>query len=526
MFWVDKTVDEIIDRYKEKIDKGEPIIIRDEKTSSGRVHVGSLRGVAVHGAVSEVLTQRGINNTFYFEINDIDPMDGLPIYLDEEKFKPYMGKPLYMVPSPDDKAENFAEYFGEEFRQVIKDLGFNAEFIRASDLYKEGKYNEAIEKVLDNREKIIEIYKKVSNSEKDKDWYPLSVICENCGNVGTTKVTDWDGEKVTYTCGDFVDWAEGCSNEGEVSPFDGNAKLPWKVEWAAKFLIMDVDVEGAGKDHMTKGGARDIADAITRQVFEIEPPYRIPYEWLNVEGRSMSSSKGRGASAREMTDLMAPEILRLLMLYKKPNQAIEFVPDGDTVPFLYDTYDRFAQKYFEKDEGYESRVFTLLHPNNEEKLKERFLPKFSQIVFLSQMPHLDPIEEIEKQEGIELNELDKKEIEERIKHAKNWLENSAPDSYIIEIKKEVTEEMKNFSDIQKEALGKLAEYVKSQDVLVGQSMHEELHKIKEETNIEPKEFFGAIYMSILGRSHGPKAGWFLSVLDKDFLSSRLEEVSK
>jgi lysyl-tRNA synthetase class I len=38
-------------------------------------------------------------------------MDGLPVYLDQEKFKPFMGKPLCNVPSPDGVAKNYAEYF-------------------------------------------------------------------------------------------------------------------------------------------------------------------------------------------------------------------------------------------------------------------------------------------------------------------------------------------------------------------------------------------------------------------------------
>lgn len=45
MFWADKIAKEI------KKERGDgPLIIRDEKTMSGRVHIGSMRGVAIHGA--------------------------------------------------------------------------------------------------------------------------------------------------------------------------------------------------------------------------------------------------------------------------------------------------------------------------------------------------------------------------------------------------------------------------------------------------------------------------------------------
>ena len=60
----------------------------------------------------------------------------------------------------------------------------------------------------------------------------------------------------------------------------------------------------------------------------------------------MSSSKGRGSSSREVADLFPPELVRLLLLQREPQRVIEFNPEGDTVPLLYDTYDSYAGKYF------------------------------------------------------------------------------------------------------------------------------------------------------------------------------------
>ena len=71
-----------------------------KKTLSGRVHVGSMRGVTIHGLVAEVLAEYGVANEFRFELNDFDPFDSVPGYLDENKFIEHIGKPLYAVPSP------------------------------------------------------------------------------------------------------------------------------------------------------------------------------------------------------------------------------------------------------------------------------------------------------------------------------------------------------------------------------------------------------------------------------------------
>ncbi|MCA9365842.1 hypothetical protein KC723_03020, partial [Candidatus Kaiserbacteria bacterium] len=76
MFWADKLADETARRFKNVIEAGESIIVRDEKTASGKVHVGSLRSAAMHAMVADVLNDRGVKAEFHFEINDFDPMDG------------------------------------------------------------------------------------------------------------------------------------------------------------------------------------------------------------------------------------------------------------------------------------------------------------------------------------------------------------------------------------------------------------------------------------------------------------------
>ena len=166
-------------------------------------------------------------------------------------------------------------------------------------MYRSGRFDDPIRAVLGHPEEITRIYRDRTGSVKPQDWFPLQVVCENCGRIGTTLVDSWDGETVGYSCEpELVGWATGCGHRGRVSPFGGNAKLPWKLEWPAKWKVFGVTVEGAGKDHNTRGGSRDVADAVTREVFEIEPPLNVPYEFFLIGGAKMSSSKGLGARPR------------------------------------------------------------------------------------------------------------------------------------------------------------------------------------------------------------------------------------
>lgn len=520
MFWVDRIVSDI----QEKKKGDAPLIVRDEKTLSGRVHIGSLRGVAIHGLIAEVLNEQGVEAKFIYEFNDFDPMDGLPSYLDEEMYRPHMGKSLKDIPAPDGSDRSYPEYFGDEFKKSIEKVGFTPEYYLASDLYKSGKMDPYIKMALEGADKIRAIYREVSGSDKQDDWLPLNVVCEQCGKIGTTKVTAFDGEKVTYECQkDLVEWAEGCGHSGKVSPFGGNAKLPWKPEWAAKWGAVGVDIEGAGKDHSTKGGARDVANRIAREVYGIETPYDVPYEFFLVGGKKMSSSKGSGSTALEVSELFPTEVFRLALLGKDINQQINFDPEGDTVPVLYDHYDKYAELVSEGVEDDFTRLYHLCHVGEERtNPPQRFLPRFSQVAYMVQMPHVDIFKEVEAMKEAPLDGPDVGVLEERAVYAKHWLKTYAPERYRFEIQDSLPEGVRIEDEVVRSAVEKLHAYVAQHDALDGQELHTALHEIKTETGVAPRDFFQIMYRAFLNTESGPKAGWFLSVLPKDFVEERLE----
>jgi lysyl-tRNA synthetase class 1 len=523
MFWADAIADEVERRYAEQIKNGEPIVVRDEKTASGRVHVGSLRSASMHALTADVLRSRGHNVKFLFEINDFDPMDGIPSYLDEATYAQYMGVPLCNIPSPEAGFANFAEYYGQEYVKVLEKVGFGAEVYRASELYRSGRMNEMIKKALERRALVRDIYFRVSKSQKPENWYPFNVICENCGNLSATTITDFDGETVAYICSsDTIAWAKGCGHTGRISPYDGNGKFPWKLDWPAKFVAQNVSFEGGGKDHYTKGGSRQVAEAICREIFDHEPPYGVFNEFFLVGGKKMSSSKGNAASAQEMVDMLPPHILRLLLLKSPINRQIDFDPEGDAIPVLFDTYDKLAEKYWSGVRDDDSQLFNFIHlPDERGEFPVRYLPRFSQVAFLVQMPHMDICEEVAKMKESELTDLDVAELDERVVYAKRWLSEYADDKFIFTLQKDIPETATSLTEAQQSALKLLSDKIELLETIDGQILHELIHEVKTESGLSPKEFFGAIYSVFLGKDSGPKVGWFLSTLDKAFLLKRL-----
>ncbi|HYF12933.1 MAG TPA: lysine--tRNA ligase [Candidatus Paceibacterota bacterium] len=529
MFWADRIAQEIQNRYSGDIKAGRPLIIRDEKTVSGRVHVGSMRGVAIHGAISEALKEQGAVNSFLYEFNDFDPMDDVPEYLPREVYEPYLGRPLRNIPPPEASAKNYAEYFANDFHAAIKHAGFDPKTYWGSELYLSGKMDGVIKEALEHAHIIRQIYKAVSGSVREEGWLPINVICPTCGKVTTTQATDFDGKSVKVHCVvNKVAYTKGCGYEGRIEPYGGTAKLPWKVEWAAKWKVNKVLVEGAGKDHSTRGGARDVANHISREVFHYEPPFDIPYEFLLVGGAKMSSSKGRGSGASEIAELLPTKVFRLALLHKDINQQFNFDPYGDTIPTLYDLYDKLAANFKSGVEDDYARLFTLAHvqPPAREETSD-FLMRFSQVAFLVQMPHLILLKEAQALKGTPLTEIEKKEIEERARYARKWLDQYAPEKFIFKLQESLPNGSRELTKEQKEALRVLLKDLEIEYPEKGELMHTLLRAIPERPAIKlsPRDFFTAIYIIFLDKDSGPQAGWFLAALPKDFVLKRLREVA-
>src|SRR3990167_11277034 len=65
----------------------------------------------------------------------------------------------------------------------------------------------------------------------------------------------------------------------------------------------------------------------------------------------MASSKGIGTSAREMSQILPPEVLRFLIVRTPIQTALDFNPYGNTILNLFDDYDRCLNAYFDKLEN-------------------------------------------------------------------------------------------------------------------------------------------------------------------------------
>ncbi len=513
MFWCDQLVEKI---------EG-PQTINDSKTPSGRAHVGALRGPLIHDAIYRTLQAKGVPVRYLFGVDDYDPVDEIP-YGEAEHFEKYLGAPLCNTPPPpDSKATDMADHYISEFFSVFGELGIRPEFYRMRDLYRSGKFNEAIDAILRKADIVRRIYKKVSGSERAEDWHPFQVVCEKCGRIGTTMVTAYDGKEVTYECRpDLVKWAAGCGHRGKVSPFDGKGKLPWKLEWCAKWRTFPVTIEGAGQDHSTKGGSRDVAMACLREIFGQEPPLNCPYDFFLVGGAKMSSSKGVGVTSRDMADFLPPEILRFLLIRPPPRQPVNFGPSEVYITKLFNEFDRSKHNYFDNTKSLsgDKRIYELSQVQPE---PDYWAADFQLVTALTQMPHLDVVRELEKRKGAPFTALERRHLELRIRAAHYWVEHYATEEEKTRLQESLPARAQDLSATQRAFLHILAGLL-PQAQWEGDALQICIFNAVRLTPIDQPGAFKAIYRVLLDRENGPKAGNFFSFLDRDFVVRRCLEL--
>jgi lysyl-tRNA synthetase class 1 len=224
-----------------------------------------------------------------------------------------------------------------------------------------------------------------------------------------------------------------------------------------------------------------------------------------------------------MSEVLPPELLRFVLIRPQPRQAVKFDAAGDTIPRYYDEYDKCARAYFEGGDADAARVFALSQVD-EEGLEPRVLPRFSTVATWLQIPHVDPLTEARAAKGAELNVHDVEEVESRVRYARLWLERYAPEEAKMSVRAEVPPEAATLTPAQRELLRRVAARLRAGSV-DADVLQSELYDWGKELGLSSRDTFAAVYLALLGKTGGAKAGWLLTRLDAEFVAARFETVA-
>ncbi len=232
------------------------------------------------------------------------------------------------------------------------------------------------------------------------------------------------------------------------------------------------------------------------------------YEFLNIGGRKMSTSQGRGAAAHHIAEVLPPEQLRLLFLRPRYNQAIDFDPDGtDAIPRVFDESDRIAAAVAGREVKGElpadpDRLFaaSLVDPQADAAAAAAaYRAPFAHLALLLQVPGVDPAVAFELEKGSPLTTAEAAVLAERTDAARAWLANYAPDSARIEVQAALPPGVADLSAEQRAYLPALADALGAA-AWTGDAVQAEIFRVAQERDLKAGQAFGALYAAFLGKS--------------------------
>lgn len=496
-------------------------------TPSGDIHVGNMREILTGEALVRGLKDQDADAQLIYIGDTIDPLRKVYPFL-KEGYKEHVGKPLSEIPCPCGSHDSYAEHFLNPFLEAAKTLGIKANVKLSHDMYAQGLYAEASKRILDNRDRIRNILQDISGRDLPEDWFPYNPKCNGCGRLTTTKITGYEFPYVLYIC--------SCGHEGKADLRKAEGKLPWRVDWPARWWFLKVTCEPFGKDHAAAGGSFDTAKMIAREIFEMEAPHPVVYEWIHLKGKgAMSSSKGVVISAVNMLKMTPPEVFRFFVLRNNPIRHLDFDP-GLGILNLVDEYDATERIYFgeddeekserkEKIEGDLGRTYELSHPHSIPKELPLQIP-YRHLVSLVQIKEdfegiVDILKRTKQVESFV--EEDKRHLSQRTECVKFWLKNFAPERVKFSIAKEPPN--LTFEDAHRKYLVCLSSELSKVD-WNPDSIHNTIYDLSQDQNLKSKIAFQLVYQAVLNQNHGPRLGYFLSTLDKNFVVHRIKEVVK
>ena len=512
MHWADVVAEKLME-------KGDRHILATAITPSGPIHIGNMREVLTTEAVYRALVDRGGDAKLIYIGDTYDPLRKVYPFL-PKFYEKYVGKPLSEIPCPCGKHENYALHFLSPFLKSLEELGIHPEVHLAHEMYEKGKYNEAIKTALDNAIKIKTIIEKISGRDLPDGWMPFNVKCSKCETLNAS-ITKYEYPFIEYSC--------KCGYEGKADIREGGiGKLPWRIDWPARWKIFEVTFEAFGKDHAASGGSWDTGKAIVEEIYEYPAPMPLVYEFIHLKGKgAMHGSTGTAIAAEEMLQMTPPEVLRFLLMKYEPSRHIDF-DSGLGLLDLVDEYDKYERVVFgieEKKTGMkdERRVYELSQPYPE-KIPEKMpvqVPYRHLVTLIQIAKNWEGVFEILKRNGEikELSGYEEEKLKERIKKVQYWLENFAPEQVKFEVKEElpmtVSKEQKTFFEMLKKEL--MAREWSAEEI------HAAIHEVAKKAGISASKAFQHIYHLLLGQKKGPRAGYFIHSLGKEFIMKRLDE---
>ena len=523
--------------------RSEKQVIASGITPSGEFHIGHLREILTSDIIKRACLRLGLDAQFVFFVDDADPLRKVYDFLDQS-YQQYIGHQLANIPPPDangvpdherfEQGTSYADHFLGPFIEALEKIGVNIdEIIYNYASYKSGKFAEASRRACNDSEAIREIIERVSGRELDDSWFPWNPI-DSDGSIDGITVTRWE-DPIVY-------WTDSKGREGKSDVTLGQGKLPWRIDWPAKWVWRGVTMEPFGKDHGAAGGSYDTGKEISIVLGE-NPPYPTTYEWISLKGvGAMSSSTGVTIGPLEALELVPPEILRYLITRSKPNRHIDFdtgsalieladeyqkkLGDLEKGPGEWDSLSRRQQVAWEKLKA--QLIYSQIDPQNPpQSASERVT--FRHLALLAQIRSEDQgVWDSLTSSGLITEPGD--DLILRLKMMRTWIEGPHfPESFRLRIQNNISEKAKIHLDNRDDEYLEAVHSGLSNCLWTSDQINSVICNEAKQREISLRDAFQTMYWIVLNQDFGPKLASILAEMERgdvlDLLKLAIDELS-
>ena len=331
--WPFQEAQRLLKRLRDGKPNGEPVLFETGYGPSGLPHIGTFQEVMRTTLVRrayEAMTGGAPTRLVAFS----DDMDGLRKVPDNvpnrDMLAEHLGKPLSRIPNPfGTDHDSFAAHNNAKLREFLDRFGFEYEFVSSSDRYNSGAFDDALRGVLTHFDAIMDIMLPTLREERRKTYSPIMPVSPTTGAVLQVPI------EVVDAAAGLIRFTDEDGSVVEQSALGGMAKCQWKVDWAMRWVALGVDYEMYGKD-LTDSG---IQSGKIARVLGGNKPEGLIYElFLDEKGEKISKSKGNGLTIEEWLEYGSQESLAFY-IFPNPKSAKQL--HAGVIPRAVDDYWQF-----------------------------------------------------------------------------------------------------------------------------------------------------------------------------------------
>lgn len=249
------------------------------------------------------------------------------------------GVPLTAIDNPYGTGDtSYGAHNNAKLRGFLDRFGFEYEFQSSTDWYGSGRFDKVLLEVLASYDRLLALAERTVREERRRNY---GLFLPLVPDRKLSDELDRPMRRYVYVRPKKCDPANGTIDF--VNPIDGklvegfpvtggNCKLLWRVDWAMRWIALDVDYEMSGKDLIDSVKlSSQVCEALGRKA-----PEGFNYElFLDEKGEKISKSKGNGLTVEQWLEYAPWESLALFM-FQKPRAAKRLY--FDVIPRAVDDY--------------------------------------------------------------------------------------------------------------------------------------------------------------------------------------------